>query len=122
MRLAQIAVLAFLFTSFFSHPAAAQPLESWDGSGNGMLRGAFFFREVAWITTTRGDALSAAGVAYGTITFDGNGNYTLSCQSLIISGTVGQCPTGGIYRVSAGGFARMANPLSSTDEIDGLVS
>lgn len=122
MRLAQIAVLALLFISFFAQSAAAQSLESWDGSGNGMLRGAFFFREVAWeVGNTRGD-LNNAAVAFGSMTFDGNGNYTLQCQAFVVSGTAFRCPTGGIYRVSAGGFVRIANPIAPGGEIDGLVS
>jgi uncharacterized protein (TIGR03437 family) len=122
MRLAK---LALLFTSVFPHFAPAQTLASWDGSGNGMLKGAYFFRNVVWYASgnTRGDLLGAIAL-YGTLNFDGNGNYTATCQVQISASALANCPSGitGIYRVSAGGFARIASIAEPGEEIDGLVS
>jgi uncharacterized protein (TIGR03437 family) len=108
----------------FAAAAGAQSLQSWDGTGNGLLKGAFFFRYVIWVVgNNRGD-LSRALSLRGTITFDGNGNYALTCQvtdSQQGSGSCSSTPIPGIYRVSAGGFARIESPLLDLQPVDGLV-
>jgi len=56
----------------------AQTSAAWDNSGNSMLSGTFYFRQVVYsIGDATGD-LSDAGALYGEITFDGNGNWTIS--------------------------------------------
>ena len=67
---------ALLFAAAGLGPAAGQ---SWDTSGNGLLNGTYYFREVAW--QGQYDAtndLNFATSVYGTISFDGNGHYTIS--------------------------------------------
>ena len=58
---------------------AALPVraQTWDTSGNGLLNGTYYFREIAW----QGQAdstndLQFAAAVYGTITFDWQGHYT----------------------------------------------
>src|ERR1700752_4972538 len=52
---------------------------TWDTSGNRLLNGAYNFREVAWIVSANGSGnLSRAVAQWGTITFNGNGGFTLT--------------------------------------------
>lgn len=97
--------------------ASGQSLSTWDSSGNGLLKGTYNFRDVAWLVgNSRGD-LSTAALAYGTVTFDGNGNYTAAC-----TGGNMQCYTTGQYRVSSGGFVRMDSIWLDGYLVDGMIS
>ena len=49
----------------------------------------------------------------GTITFDGNGNYTVAGQQLVGTTPAASLSGNGTYAVSAGGFATFSNPLKS---------
>jgi len=102
--------------------AAAQ---SWDTSGNGMLNGAYYFREVVWVVGDNTGNLNEAISLYGQIKFDGNGNYTISNQSYNDSANTG--PTNnfsasGTYTISASGYGSLSSPVSKGDSIYGLVS
>src|SRR4051812_43171158 len=105
--------------------ATLSSAQTWDTSGNGLLKGTFYFREVVWLvdssnTGNLGDAIAA----YGNITFDGNGNYTVSNAQVLdaAANSVQNLSVTGTYSISASGFGFMRHPLSSGDSIYGLVS
>ncbi len=72
------ALMALLLVAAAAGPAAAQ---SWDNSGNSLLNGTYYFREVFYVASgdSNGD-LSQAIAVFGNITFNGAGTYTLSCS------------------------------------------
>jgi uncharacterized protein (TIGR03437 family) len=105
--------------------AALAQSNTFDSSGNGLLNGLYYFREVVWLVGDYSGNLSRAISLTGTITFDGNGNYSMTCTAADSGGTL-KCPTAALpggYRLSASGFGYMSNPLSgSADVWFGLVS
>ena len=83
-------------------------------STNQSLNGKYFFREVMLLT----DGSTSPNVTNtmsgeGTITFDGNGNYTVAGQQLAGTIPAASLSGTGTYTVSAGGFATLNNPLKS---------
>ena len=53
--------------------------QSWDNSGNNLLNGTYNFREILWVTdSTASNALLRATSRYGTINFNGDGNYVVN--------------------------------------------
>jgi len=118
MKLARL----FLFCAVASAwPAAAQ---TWDSSGNGMLSGTYYFREVYYIIGDNAGDFSRALALYNQVTFDGNGHYTMNAvladsnAGTLQSGTI----SNGTYSISASGYGFISNPLSTGDFIFGLVS
>ena len=124
--------------------AAAWPLagQSFDTSGNGMLNGTYYFRHVLYILNTGADRngvygdISEAVAVYGSITFNGNGTYTIP-SGTVADSTIGTpdplscyiggttCTTGtavnGKYSMSANGYGYIVDPLTG-DAIYGLLS
>src|SRR5947208_2000864 len=101
---------AFLLCLATMGAGFAQTVQSWDGSGNGLLNGTYAFRSVWWtIGTQRGD-LQEAVTFYGTFAFDGAGNYTMTCRFVDGgAGTTGNCsnaPIPGTYKAASNGFVR----------------
>ena len=95
-------VLAFVFVSV--GPASAQSNPSWDASNNSILNGAFYFREVVWVSgAASGDtsgSVSRGMSIYGTLIFDGHGNYTLGNAQIC---DTGQASSGYGYGYGGGG-------------------
>lgn len=96
-----------------------------DSSGNGLLKGTFQFRqlEAANFDSNSGDLTEAVAV-YGTITFDGVGNYSVTATSIdntVSSGSPQKVNVSGTYAIGANGFGYIVNPLDSTDGIYGSV-
>jgi len=132
MKITKLAPLALLLIAVTGWPAAAQ---TWDTSGNGLLNGTYYFREVFYILgDTTGD-LSRAISLYGQIQFTGSGTYTLSSTNCEVAdsgaGSLLTCAQwlqqtggtmGGTYSISASGYGSLSNPLSPTDTVYGLVS
>jgi uncharacterized protein (TIGR03437 family) len=92
-----------------------------DSSGNSTLNGTYYFREVIWsLSVSSPDAYAL----YGTITFDGNGNYTV--QATEFDYGQGGASTGtatGKYTIGAGGFGYVNSPLYGTSvQIRGMVA
>jgi uncharacterized protein (TIGR03437 family) len=135
--------LALFFCLAQALPLAAQAPTS-DNSGNGMLKGNYYFRHVLYVISSTADSQGIVGdisdgiAVYGVIAFDGSGNYTingmvadssvgtpdpLSCYLAqnVCAATAGS-PVMGTYAISASGFGFLANPLSTGDSIYGLVS
>ena len=59
---------------------------------------------------------------YGTVTFDGNGNYTMTASGYDSSQGPESGTLTGTYSISASGYGFISNPLSSGDYVYGLVS
>jgi uncharacterized protein (TIGR03437 family) len=97
--------------------------QGWDNSGNNLLNGTYYFREVFYVVGDNAGDLQDALALYGTVAFDGKGSYTmnatvadLAAQS-VRSGTLT-----GTYTIAASGYGSLSNPLSSGDFIYGLVA
>ena len=119
MKLARLLVLLCAATGW---QAAAQ---TWDTSGNGMLNGTYYFREVAYFFSSTG-ALSPDAI-YGTIVFNGNGAYSINCTVYDSTYGLGTCaqfslPTTGTYSIAASGYGFLSSPISSKVNVYGLVS
>jgi uncharacterized protein (TIGR03437 family) len=83
-------------------PAIAQ---TWDNTGNKLLNGTYYFREV---TITASDAFAA----YGTITFT-NGTYSMGSNTVVFQGSTGEInsfPANGSYSIAASGLGFINNP------------
>ena len=88
----------------FSAAAAAQV------SNNQSLNGNYYFRQLLLI----GDAsanITSTQSAWGTLAFDGNGNFTVSGQQLAGNSPPAALSGSGTYTVSPGGFATLTSPL-----------
>jgi len=78
--------------------AGAIQAQSWDTSGNGLLEGQYYFRQVSYdVSDKYGDLGGEIGI-YGNITFDGNGKYSMTgqyniCLLYTSRADQGVCPT-----------------------------
>ena len=89
-----------------------------------MLNGTYYFREVFYVVGDQAGDLQEAATLYNTVTFDGNGHYTMNAfvadsnaqflQPLTVSN--------GTYSISPSGYGFLSNPLLTGDFIYGLVS
>jgi uncharacterized protein (TIGR03437 family) len=113
--------IAVLLPMVAAWPAAAQ---TWDNSGNGQLNGTYYFRQVIWAVEDQEGDVGEALALYGTINFNGNGQYTVANVQEIDSNsgasTIAQGTTG-TYAISASGYGFL-DSLVTTDEVYGLVS
>ncbi len=99
---------------------AAAP--AWDTSGNGMLNGAYYFREVIYGVGYSDGALGSADALYGTITFNGAGAYTMTATLLDAATPYLQQGTlSGTYAISASGYGYLSHPLITGASIFGSV-
>lgn len=86
----------------------------WDNSGNGLLNGMYYFREVTF-------SLTNADTLYGTINFS-NGSYTINAMEFDLGATLAGAYTAtGTYSIAANGYGFITNPLL-TSPTYGLVS
>src|SRR6266581_2742735 len=97
MRLASV---VWFVAAAVSGPLAAQV---WDISGNGLLSGTYYSREVAYVVGDDAGDLDEAVAVYGGINFDGHGRYTVTGASLLDSsaGAPHTYSTSGTYSISA---------------------
>jgi len=87
-----------------------------------MLKGTYYFREIYYFLDPNSGNVAESAVAYNTITFDGNGNYTGSATIVDSSQGAGTSAIKGTYSIAASGYGFIADPLISGDTIYGLVS
>ncbi len=111
--------------------AAAMPalanLPAFDNTGNSLLNGTYYFREVVYSVADTGGDLSGEYAAFGTISFNGAGGYSIGnvtfnqCSS---SGCNQQTlpATSGAFTFSASGYGYFTDPLSSSIIDYGLIS
>src|ERR1017187_2565450 len=106
--------------------AMAAQAQSWDTSGNGMLSGTYYFRQVIYVVGDQYGDLGEAVSLYGNISFNGNGGYTLtSGQWYVYDSSQGYgtyAVTNGTYSISASGYGFISSPYVTGDSIYGLVS
>lgn len=104
--------------------AATASAANWDTSGNDLLKGTYYFRNVVWLVGDDSGNLGRAIAVYGNINFDGNGNYTLTNAQVMDSNANGpqSFSTTGTYSISASGFGFLSSPVSKGDSVYGLVS
>jgi uncharacterized protein (TIGR03437 family) len=107
-------------------PALAN-LPAFDNTGNSLLSGTYYFREVIYVVADNAGDLGGEYSAYGTITFNGNGGYTLGTaaeNSLSSSGSGQQSISGttGTFTFAASGYGYFTDPLSSSIINYGLIS
>ena len=95
-------------------PAAAQ---NWDASGNGLLSGTYYFRQVMWLGGfNSANQLHQAIAVYGSIVFGGNGAYTLTAKAADGAENAVTSITGsGTYTLGASGYGYMSTPLEFVD-------
>jgi len=105
--------------------AGCMSAQSWDNSGNSLLNGSYNFRDASYVIADGAGDISQAVAAFGTITFNGSGSYTITLATTLDSTASGPgtlTNVTGNYTISASGYGFMDNPLSSGDTIYGLVS
>lgn len=114
---------SLLLLTAFAFSAFAQTTPSWDSSGNNLLNGAYYFRQVYYVLSGAANGtLADAACAYGSIIFDGKGNFTMSGITFLDAQSGGQTGSvSGTYTISASGYGFLQNPLTG-DVIYGLVS
>ena len=112
---------ALSFLSLITAGTAAA--QTWDNTGNNLLNGTYYFRDVTYTLGSDGAGdISYAAALYGSITFDGNGNYTMNTPWLVDSqgNNNAQSNLTGTYTIAASGYGSLKNPFG--DSIYGLVS
>ena len=97
-----------------------------------MLKGTYYFRSVYYVIGDQYGDLGEAVTIYGGITFDGNGNYSITtangAQYLDYSYEYEQPYGGGAftatgtYSISSSGYGFISDPYVAGDTINGLVS
>lgn len=98
----------------------------WDNSGNSLLNGSYYFRYVQYIVGDQQGDLSQAYALYQTITFDGNGSYSIN--GMLMDSSTGASSAqkhtySGTYSISSCGFGFLSNPLpSGSGSIWGMVA
>jgi uncharacterized protein (TIGR03437 family) len=117
MRVTTIRLFALMFL------CAIAGAQTFDSSGNGLLKGTYYFREVFWVVGDSAGDLSQATALYGTISFDGNGNYSVSGAQVYDSGNgLGNFSITGTYTISASGYGTLGSLVTSGGLVYGLVS
>lgn len=119
MRFAQLLLVVSAATGF---QAAAQTT-GWDTSGNGMLNGTYYFRQVVYVLGSANGSLSDALSLYGTVSFSGTGTYTMDATGVDLAQQQLQLvKQSGTYSIAASGQGFLSSPLASGDLIKGLVN
>ena len=107
--------------------------QTWDTSGDKLLKGPYFFRQIVWIPSSDGLKLGEAASLSGNIVFDGTGNYTVSGTLVSMTTAAPKAYSAtGTYSIAASGHGFISSPVGSylgalfntanSDSIYGLVS
>jgi len=103
---------------------SAQP--ALDGSGDAMLNGTYYMRQVYYVVTPQTGAIVQDSNVQGNITFDGVGGYTFSGTVLLNTATpaMSTLTSAGNYAISGSGegYIGAVNTSFSIDRIIGTVS
>jgi uncharacterized protein (TIGR03437 family) len=120
--LLMVKLRVIVLISFFAISAGAQSSIPWDTSGNGMLQGTYYFRQVAYQAADQFGDIGAAAALFGTINFDGNGHYTVSAQLVSSSSGSRSYSVSGTYGIASSGLGYIDSLLINNESIVGLVS
>lgn len=102
--------------------ASAAAAQNPDNSGDSLVKGAYFVREVLMTGSVSGTVTTAVSVT-GIATFDGKGNYTFSGQGTsLAAGPSTSISASGTYNVGANGLFEMTSLADPTDTDYGGVS
>lgn len=118
--------LLFPMAAVFGMAVASGQVQ--DTSGNSLLHGSFRFRHVAVQNVDANNNPTEITATYGTITFDGGGNYTVAGTTIdnnISSGAPQPLNVTGTYAIGSNGAGYVVNPLNpstASDNIYGAVS
>jgi len=115
VRMMKFARLAVLLSCAAGWPASAQ---TWDNSGNNMLQGTYYFREVIYAVANQ-----EAIALYGTASFNGSGSFTMNIT--VVDSNAGALQSGsitGTYSIAASGLGFLSMPLYGGYNVYGLVS
>ena len=99
--------------------------QTFDNSGNSLLQGNYFVRQVALDTIASSGAPARGQSLTGTFAFNGSGTFTVNGQvsdSTVSSGQAKVFTFNGTYKVSSSGVFQIQNPLSTADFLNGGVS
>src|SRR5271155_2045515 len=88
---------------------------------NQSLSGKFFFRYVSIGSDSSGNATDPRSLL-GTITFDGNGNYSFNGQAVMGAAAAASATGTGVYAVDPAGDVTMDSPLRSGDKVNARLS
>ena len=112
-----------LLPFLFAIPLLAQTV-AWDSTGNNLLSGDYRFREVTWRPSlTDPNQLAEATSTYGTIHFDGSGNYTMIAKQFSsLTNQATDIAFNNTYVISLSGLGFIRRPNPSGGQIEGTVS
>ena len=119
MKLARVLLLISVATGLIAQTP------TWDTSGNGMLTGQYYFRQVTYqLSSPVNGALYDTVSLYGTVTFGTiPGAYSMNATLVDVQAQQMQSGTlTGTYSIAASGQGFLSNPLSKGDSIYGLVN
>lgn len=105
--------------------ASAQVTPAWDTGGNSLLNGPYNFRRVVYDSAVVRGTVARRLLMYGTITFDGKGNYAINGTQVDTSannGVPAAVSLTGTYELAASGLGFMTDPVLTGNLIYGLVS
>ena len=112
--------LCLLAAVFSTAGAVAQ---SMDTSGDALLNGTYFVRQVSLAVNPNSGVINQSFSAYGTIAFDGKGTYTFKGQ---LASSAASGPTAyavsGVYAVQSNGIAAVQSLLENNANIFGSVA
>lgn len=106
--------LAMILAFGLADAAAQTP----DSSGNGLLKGSFRFRRLAVLNVDANYNPTEVAATYGTIVFDGAGNYTVTAttvDNIATSGVSQPLSVTGTYAIGSGGSGYLTNLLNEAD-------
>ncbi len=124
VKLMRLALLILITSIAVVGPAAAQTPVA-DTSGNGLLSGTYYFRDVVYGLSDSSGDIGVAGVTYGNITFSGTGTWTISSGTELDTqnGELQALNESGTYAIGASGYGYITHPLlGSSYKIYGTVS
>lgn len=112
-------VLPLIAAALMSQAAA----QTWDTSGNGLLRGNYYFRHLTFTSFAANGSIGKRTAVYGTINFDGLGKYSINGQ-IADTGTSGTQPytVTGTYGIGPHGYGFVQSPLIDDEEVVGFAS
>src|SRR5581483_4252871 len=108
--------------ALFCCSAQAQAVLAFDTSGTGLLNGTYYFREVYYVIADNSGDLNDAGSLFGTVTFNGTGQYTMNVTNVDGASGASSGPASGTYSIAASGLGTISSPISNGDSIYGIVS